>query len=78
MTLKEDDPFDFGFTTSDVVEDLKPEVNKAEQKLATVKKMIFNLLDNLAKDPDKPTLHWPNRADKVKQFKAELSKVFDK
>ena len=66
---------DFGFTAQ---EDVTPIATSAEEKLATIKKMVFNLLDNLAKDPDKPTLYWPNRAEKVKQFKAELQKVFDK
>ena len=70
---------DFGFTfeeSSDIIQD---ELTKAKYDLALVKsslyklqEMINPLLDNLMKDPEKTTINWPNRVEKVQQFKEQI------
>jgi len=42
------------------------------KRLLTVVKMVMPLLNNLSKEPDKPTIYWPERAEKVQQFKDKL------
>ena len=37
-------------------------------KLHGLRQMIMPLLNNLAKDPDKTYIFWPDRADKIKAF----------
>jgi hypothetical protein len=37
-------------------------------KLHGLRAMIMPLLNNLAKDPDKSYVFWPDRADKIKAF----------
>ena len=39
--------------------------------------MIVPLLDNLAKDPDKSYIYWPDRQKKLAQFKQKLKDVID-
>ena len=82
------DDFDFGFTaaTSDeinapVVEHVTSKVlteteKKYEAVIDNLLKAIDPLLNNLAKDSDqKAYIHWPNRAEKIKEFKARLQKI---
>lgn len=37
-------------------------------KLHGLRQMVMPLLNNLAKDPDKTYIFWPDRADKIKAF----------
>lgn len=37
-------------------------------KLHGLRAMVMPLLNNLAKDPDKSYVFWPDRADKIKAF----------
>lgn len=37
-------------------------------KLHGLRAMVMPLLNNLAKDPDKTYVFWPDRADKIKAF----------
>lgn len=79
--------FDFGFTavTEDELTAVRQNAELAQvataaaqdatKKAETMYKMIVPLLDNLAKDPQKDYIYWPNRQDKIKQFKAQLLKV---
>lgn len=42
------------------------------KRLLTVVKMVMPLLNNLSREPDKPTIYWPERAIKVQEFKDKL------
>lgn len=47
------------------------------EKLKKMYNMIVPLLDNLAKDPDKSYIYWPDRQKKIAQFKQKLKDVID-
>jgi len=82
-----DDTNDFGFTFAhedDVLNEnkeyssLQEEVDNLKQRLVAVNKIFMPLLENLAKDPDKPMIKWPNRKEIIdKQIKklSTLTKV---
>lgn len=42
--------------------------NELTDKLHGLRSMIMPLLNNLAKDPDKSYIFWPERAEKIKAF----------
>lgn len=69
--------FGFSFETSD--EDIKEELTAAKENVAHLLSSVYNLqsmihplLDNLMKDPEKDTIKWPNRAEKVQEFKDKI------
>ena len=74
-----DDDDDFGFTFADedeIIEtnhtysSLQEEVDDLKNRLVAIQKIFMPLLENLAKDPDKPMIKWPNRKDIIdKQIK---------
>ena len=74
-----DDVDDFGFTFAnedDIVQEtssystLQEQVDDLKNRLQAVHKMFMPLLENLAKDPDKPMIKWPNRKEIIdKQIK---------
>lgn len=74
-----DDDHDFGFTFADEDElletnkgysTLQEQVDDLKNRLEAVHKMFMPLLENLAKDPDKPMIKWPNRKEIIdKQIK---------
>jgi hypothetical protein len=41
---------------------------QAQDKLHGLRNMIMPLLTNLAKDPDKTYILWPDRAEKIQKF----------
>jgi hypothetical protein len=47
------------------------------EKLKKMYNMIVPLLDNLAKDPDKSYIYWPDRQKKISQFKQKLREVIE-
>jgi hypothetical protein len=55
---------------------LRKEITEAEktvqyyqEKLLVVEKMIMPLLNNLASNPEKSYIYWPNRQQKIAQFR---------
>jgi len=74
-----DDSYDFGFTfaneddivtTNQEFSSLSDQVEDLKMRLQAVNKIFMPLLENLAKDPDKPMIKWPNRAEMIdKQIK---------
>ncbi|CAB4162459.1 hypothetical protein UFOVP787_44 [uncultured Caudovirales phage] len=72
MNLNENDDFGFTFKTD---EELIPQTDRI--KLETIRNLIIPFLDNLAKDPDKPNIHWPNRKEKIEAFKKKINKIID-
>jgi hypothetical protein len=47
-------------------------LDSTQEKLDGLVKMIMPLLDNLAKNPEKTHILWPNRVDKIKEFKEKI------
>jgi len=70
--------FDFGFSLEDedfVAPAKKEEIaglQDSESRLNEVVEMILPLLNNLMASPEKPTIYWPNRSEKVEEFKSKL------
>lgn len=84
-----DESFDFGFS---IVDEQELDVlQEAEEKLTVVSgnadalqdrmnklyNMMMPLLNNLAKNPDKNYIFWPNRLAKIEQFRDALDKVYN-
>jgi hypothetical protein len=81
--------FDFGFTAMDadeldVVQEKVKDVSVAEISALTQKdkcdklyNMIMPLLSNLQKNPEKEYIWWPNRLDKVEEFRDKLTEVYN-
>jgi hypothetical protein len=66
------DKTDFGFTFTDddeittpVYESMSDEVNDLKSRLQAIEKIFLPLLENLARDPDKPMIRWPNRKEVI-------------
>lgn len=88
---KEDplDDFDFGFSFTDDVIETKNKVETLQNERMSDKEMIENLdkrlnmlynaiipfLDNLCRDPEKSTIHWPNRVEKITAYKKKLKSI---
>lgn len=87
-TMELDESFDFGFS---IVDEQELDVlQEAEEKLTVVSgnadalqdrldklyNMVMPLLNNLAKNPDKNYIFWPNRLAKIEQFRDALDKVY--
>ena len=79
-----EDKSDFGFTFSDEDEvvtthtgyaSLQEEVDDLKQRLQALNKIFMPLLDNLAKDPDKPMIKWPNRKPIIDKQIAKLKQI---
>ena len=54
------------------VTSLETENTNLRKRLLTVVKMVMPLLNNLSREPEKPTIYWPERAVKVQEFKDKL------
>ena len=39
--------------------------------------MMMPLLNNLAKNPEKEYIYWPNRIDKLEAFRDKLREVYE-
>jgi hypothetical protein len=86
------DDFDFGFSFVDEdYEEVKEvshklqqdhqnkmeEVKDLEHRLGLLHRSILPFLDNLCKNPDKSTIHWPNRVEKIEQYKKRLQQIVE-
>lgn len=80
-----EDIFDFGFTAvseTELVEFIPTAVNttkKLEARENAIDRMyqaILPLLDNLSKDPEKSYILWPNRYQKIEQFRKRLDAIY--
>jgi uncharacterized protein Yka (UPF0111/DUF47 family) len=82
--------FDFGFSFVDEdYEEVKEvsnklqkdhqntleEVKDLEKRLDLLHRSIIPFLDNLCKNPEKSTIHWPNRVEKIEQYKQKLQQI---
>jgi hypothetical protein len=76
--------FDFGFSFTDETEQLETKLeqnqkdkSELEQRLHLLYNSITIFLDNLSKNPEKTTIHWPNRLEKIQEFKKKLSIIVE-
>lgn len=72
MLFSEED--DFGFIFSDQTE-AKKETEDVATRLQMMYDAIIPLLKNLNKNPDQEYIKWPNRIEKVQQFKQKLDQI---
>ena len=76
--MKEEDEFDFGFTTEqDTTPALAESLNDYKSRMEKMYKAIIPLLNNLEKNPDQEMIKWPNRDKKIKEFKLKLKKIME-
>lgn len=72
------DDFDFGFSVVDESElEVSKQASDTSAKLQKMYKMVLPLLNNLAKNPEKDYIHWPNRIKKIEEFKKKLQEIAD-
>lgn len=85
------DDFDFGFSFVDDVNDVQQQVEHLEtvrqtdqqeiedlkNRLIELHKAILPLLDNLCKDPNKPSIHWPDRVPKIEAYRKKLQNIVE-
>jgi len=88
MKLEIKDDFDFGFSLVDeneleVVQQAQQEVSSTiqvasatQEKIDKLYNMIMPLLNNLAKNPEKEYIYWPNRVEKIESFRDKLLAVY--
>jgi hypothetical protein len=88
---KEDkiEDFDFGFSFADEeVEEVKEsltsiirndqeKIEDLEFRLNLLYTSIVPFLDNLCKNPEKSTIHWPNRVEKIQEYKQKLKLIIE-
>jgi|TARA_R110000822_G_scaffold65076_5_gene159302 hypothetical protein len=86
--MVEDYSFDFGFTAVDedeleVVQKLAEEKTSAsfealgiQERLDGLYSSVLPLLNNLAANPDKSYIYWPNRLDKIEEFRDKLTEIY--
>lgn len=83
-TIKDFDD-DFGFSMVDTKEILsynQPEINTLSTenedlrlRLEKMYKAIDKLLTNLSKNPDQELIKWPNRLERIAEFRLKLERI---
>ena len=73
--------FDFGFTAVDedqidFVANSQQVAEDAQKRLDARYNAIMPLLTNLQKNPEKEYILWPDRLQKVEQFRDHLTKIY--
>lgn len=58
-------------------QDTMEEVEDLRRRLDLLHRSIVPFLDNLCKNPDKSTIHWPNRVEKIEQYKQKLKQIVE-
>jgi hypothetical protein len=89
MIKKLDPDFDFGFSLVDenelevvqqaqqAVASTKTVASATQEKVDTLYNMMMPLLNNLAKNPEKEYIYWPNRIEKIEAFRDRLRDVYE-
>ena len=66
--------YDFGFTIVD-----QTEINNPQDELTSQLQKLYNaiipLLKNLKANPEKDVIMWPNRVEKIDEFKAKIDEI---
>ena len=76
------DDFDFGFSLVDeneleAVQTVTVQASSTQAKVDALFNMIMPLLNNLQKNPEKEYIYWPNRTEKIEQFRDKLQEVYN-
>lgn len=76
---------DFGFSTVDTeeirgynqpeIDSLKSESDDLALRLDKMHAAINKLLVNLSKNPEQELIKWPNRLEKINEFKQKLDRI---
>ena len=75
--------FDFGFSFTDDI-NKEAELNQAknkevieslERRLNDLHSAIIPFLDNLCLNPEKSAIFWPNRVERIEEFKKRLEQI---
>jgi translation initiation factor RLI1 len=76
---------DFGFSTVDTeeiqgynqpeIDFLKSEVEERDLRLTKMQFAINKLLENLSKNPQQELIKWPNRVQKIEEFRLKLNRI---
>ncbi len=61
----------------DQLVDAKVKADDLEYRLELLYKSITPFLDNLCKNPDKSTIYWPDRVEKIQAYKGKLSTIVE-
>lgn len=69
-----DDDFGFSFIDDEIDELSKKQTLDAE-KLEQLYSIMIRFLDNLSQSPEKKSLLWPDRVEKIKIFKQKLKDI---
>lgn len=72
MTFSDEE--DFGFTFSDQTDHQK-QTDEVAEKLQSMYDAIIPLLKNLSKNPNQDYIKWPNRIEKIGEFKQKLDSI---
>ena len=85
-TPKKPEPdFDFGFSFMDedieqltqANADVTSKSDDIARRLNKLHEAIIPFLDNLCKNPEKSTILWPNRVEKIQGFKEKLQSIVE-
>ena len=78
--------FDFGFSFADGTDasQLKTEnqefqatIEQLQKRLDALYQAITPLLDNLCKDPEKSSIYWPDRVEKINTYRQKLQAILE-
>lgn len=77
--------FDFGFSfIDDEIEAVKETavaseatVAELQERLNTLYNAVEPFLDNLCKSPEKSTIFWPDRIEKIQSYKSKLKSIVE-
>jgi hypothetical protein len=82
LDFDEGDDFGFSFANEEEVvtenthyNSLSEEVEDLKNRLHALQKIFLPLLENLAKDPDKPMIKWPNRKEVIDKQIKKLNQI---
>ena len=75
--------FDFGFSFIDdeieevkqAAESSKTSVEDLSERIDLLYRSIVPFLDNLCKSPEKSTIYWPDRVEKIEAYKKKLKQI---
>lgn len=88
-SIEDLEDFDFGFSFAEeeikdvkekletVIKSDKDKIRDLENRLNALHKSIVPFLDNLCKNPEKSTIHWPNRVERIQSYKQKLKNIVE-
>lgn len=64
-------------SSSSTLEEWKSQAEEWQEKAMAIYKSVLPLLNNLCAEKDKSYIYWPDRDDKIEQFKLRLNKILN-